>query len=122
MDFSVFSVPKEDFEEPTQDKEEQDNDSFEIANPEDYREIFRPKSRLTHSPSRPVEPFQPPPDDGMFQTKRNVSSPRNINRQLSSERKCSTERKSTPVRKSQSSKSVSDDGRPYVMYNTYAAC
>ncbi|XP_056016320.1 katanin p80 WD40 repeat-containing subunit B1-like isoform X4 [Ostrea edulis] len=58
------SVPKEDFEEPTQDKEEQDNDSFEIANPEDYREIFRPKSRLTHSPSRPVEPFQPPPDDG----------------------------------------------------------
>ncbi|XP_061162982.1 katanin p80 WD40 repeat-containing subunit B1-like isoform X4 [Saccostrea echinata] len=58
------SVPKEDIEEPTQDKEEQDNDSFEIANPEDYREIFRPKSRLEHSPTRPVEPFQPPPDDG----------------------------------------------------------
>ncbi|XP_022343509.1 katanin p80 WD40 repeat-containing subunit B1-like isoform X3 [Crassostrea virginica] len=58
------SVPKEDVEEPTQDKEDQDNDSFEIANPEDYREIFRPKSRLSHSPTRPVEPFQPPPDDG----------------------------------------------------------
>ncbi|XP_062570510.1 katanin p80 WD40 repeat-containing subunit B1-like isoform X4 [Saccostrea cucullata] len=58
------SVPKEDIEEPTQDREEQDNDSFEIANPEDYREIFRPKSRLEHSPSRHVEPFQPPPDDG----------------------------------------------------------
>ncbi|XP_061162981.1 katanin p80 WD40 repeat-containing subunit B1-like isoform X3 [Saccostrea echinata] len=104
------SVPKEDIEEPTQDKEEQDNDSFEIANPEDYREIFRPKSRLEHSPTRPVEPFQPPPDDGMFQTKRNVSSPRNVNRQLSSERKCSAERKSNPLRKSQLSKSVSDDG------------
>ncbi|XP_061162980.1 katanin p80 WD40 repeat-containing subunit B1-like isoform X2 [Saccostrea echinata] len=103
-------VPKEDIEEPTQDKEEQDNDSFEIANPEDYREIFRPKSRLEHSPTRPVEPFQPPPDDGMFQTKRNVSSPRNVNRQLSSERKCSAERKSNPLRKSQLSKSVSDDG------------
>ncbi|XP_062570509.1 katanin p80 WD40 repeat-containing subunit B1-like isoform X3 [Saccostrea cucullata] len=104
------SVPKEDIEEPTQDREEQDNDSFEIANPEDYREIFRPKSRLEHSPSRHVEPFQPPPDDGMFQTKRNVSSPRNVNRQLSSERKRSAERKSNHLRKSQSSKSVSDDG------------
>ncbi|XP_062570508.1 katanin p80 WD40 repeat-containing subunit B1-like isoform X2 [Saccostrea cucullata] len=103
-------VPKEDIEEPTQDREEQDNDSFEIANPEDYREIFRPKSRLEHSPSRHVEPFQPPPDDGMFQTKRNVSSPRNVNRQLSSERKRSAERKSNHLRKSQSSKSVSDDG------------
>lgn len=58
------SVPKEDIEEPTQDKEDQDNDSFEIANPEDYREIFRPKSRLSHSPSRQIEPFQPPPEDG----------------------------------------------------------
>lgn len=58
------SVPKEDIEEPTQDKEDQDNDSFEIANPEDYREIFRPKSRLSHSPTRQIEPFQPPPEDG----------------------------------------------------------
>lgn len=57
-------VPKEDIEEPTQDKEDQDNDSFEIANPEDYREIFRPKSRLSHSPTRQIEPFQPPPEDG----------------------------------------------------------
>ncbi|XP_052714062.1 katanin p80 WD40 repeat-containing subunit B1-like isoform X2 [Crassostrea angulata] len=104
------SVPKEDIEEPTQDKEDQDNDSFEIANPEDYRQIFRPKSRLSHSPTRQIEPFQPPPEDGMFPTK-HVSSPRNVNRQISSDRKGSTERKSaTPFRKSQSSKSVSDDG------------
>lgn len=108
------SVPKEDIEEPTQDKEDQDNDSFEIANPEDYRQIFRPKSRLSHSPSRQIEPFQPPPEDGMFPTK-HVSSPRNVNRQISSDRKGSSERKSaTPFRKSQSSKSVSDDGRPLV--------
>ena len=116
------SVPKEDVEEPTQDKEDQDNDSFEIANPEDYREIFRPKSRLSHSPTRPVEPFQPPPDDGMFPAKQ-VSSPRSFNRQISSERKGSTERKSTtPLRKGHISKSVSDDGRAHVMYISYAAC
>lgn len=116
------SVPKEDVEEPTQEKEDQDNDSFEIANPEDYREIFRPKSRLSHSPTRPVEPFQPPPDDGMFPAKQ-VSSPRSFNRQISSERKGSTERKSTtPLRKGHISKSVSDDGRAHVMYISYAAC
>ncbi|KAJ8303196.1 hypothetical protein KUTeg_019592 [Tegillarca granosa] len=62
------SVPKEDEDEPTNDKEDvadEKESSFDIKDPDDYREIFQPKSRLSHSPTRQVEPFQPPPEDGM---------------------------------------------------------
>lgn len=61
-------MPKEDEDEPTNDKEDIADDkesSFDIKDPDDYREIFQPKSRLSHSPTRKVEPFQPPPEDGM---------------------------------------------------------
>ncbi|KAK3086328.1 hypothetical protein FSP39_016924, partial [Pinctada imbricata] len=110
------SIPKESDDEPTQDKEDADDSmSFDIKNPEDYREIFQPKSRLSHSPHRQMEPFQPPLDDGMSQAKKSVSitSPRvtSVKRANSTEhvRKSSAERPS-PLRKSRSTKSITDDG------------
>lgn len=58
------SVPKEEAEEPTHDNEdEKETSTADIKNPEDYREIFQPKSRITRSPTRKVEPFPAPPED-----------------------------------------------------------
>ena len=116
-----FSIPKESEEEPTQDKEDADDAaSFQIKNPEDYREIFQPRSRLSHSPNRHMEPFQPPPEDGTSQPKKSVSitSSRvtSVKRANSEHvRKSSAERQS-PLRKSRSTKSVSDDGRLYSLH------
>ncbi|VDH91633.1 katanin p80 WD40 repeat-containing subunit B1 [Mytilus galloprovincialis] len=58
------SVPKEEAEEPTHDNEdEKETSTADIKNPEDYREIFQPKSRISRSPTRRVEPFPAPPED-----------------------------------------------------------
>lgn len=64
---SFDSLPKEEAEEPTHDNdEEKDNSSADIQNPEDYREIFQPRSRISRSPVRKVEPFPAPPEDGKY--------------------------------------------------------
>ncbi|XP_071174982.1 katanin p80 WD40 repeat-containing subunit B1-like isoform X2 [Mytilus edulis] len=58
------SVPKEEAEEPTHDNEdEKETSTADIKNPEDYREIFQPKSRISRSPTRKMEPFPAPPED-----------------------------------------------------------
>ena len=45
--FYVYSIPKEDAEEPHSTSPDNDNDSTaDIQDPEDYREIFQSKPRL----------------------------------------------------------------------------
>ncbi|XP_053402065.1 katanin p80 WD40 repeat-containing subunit B1-like isoform X2 [Mercenaria mercenaria] len=59
------SVPKEDENEPTSTSPDQeDRESVaDIRDPEDFKEIFQPKHRIDRSPTRKMEPFQPPSDD-----------------------------------------------------------
>ena len=58
------SIPKEEAEEPTHDNDdEKETSTADIQNPEDYREIFQPRSRIARSPTRKVEPFPAPPED-----------------------------------------------------------
>ncbi|KAL5022150.1 hypothetical protein ScPMuIL_001305 [Solemya velum] len=67
------SVPKEDQNETTSSSPDDDRESLaDIKNPADYNEIFRPKSTLSHSPPRNVEPFLPP-DEGMYSSSNNIS-------------------------------------------------
>ncbi|XP_069112641.1 katanin p80 WD40 repeat-containing subunit B1-like [Argopecten irradians] len=57
------SVPKEEAEEPTHDKDEGPDDSAaDIQNPKDYQSIFQTKSKISRSPTR-QSPFMPPPED-----------------------------------------------------------
>lgn len=54
--FKIFSIPKEDDNEPTSSSPDQeDRESVaDIRNPEDYREIFQPKQRLGEKNTPPT--------------------------------------------------------------------
>lgn len=76
------SVPKEEAEEPTHDNEdEKETSTADIKNPEDYREIFQPKSRITRSPTRKVEPFPAPPEDGKKESESSKPVPKAVSKQ-----------------------------------------
>ncbi|VDH91631.1 katanin p80 WD40 repeat-containing subunit B1 [Mytilus galloprovincialis] len=76
------SVPKEEAEEPTHDNEdEKETSTADIKNPEDYREIFQPKSRISRSPTRRVEPFPAPPEDGKKESESSKPVPKAVSKQ-----------------------------------------
>ncbi|XP_066569735.1 katanin p80 WD40 repeat-containing subunit B1 [Amia ocellicauda] len=55
---------------PSSEEERDEKESTaEIRNPEDYKEIFQPKSAISRTPPKKSEPFPAPPEDENFQVK-----------------------------------------------------
>ncbi|KAM8946224.1 katanin p80 WD40 repeat-containing subunit B1 [Pelodytes ibericus] len=55
---------------PTSDEEES---RAEIQNPEDYKEIFQPRSAISRTPPRNSEPFPAPPEDESIPVKESLT-------------------------------------------------
>ncbi|XP_075432648.1 katanin p80 WD40 repeat-containing subunit B1 isoform X1 [Ascaphus truei] len=53
---------------PSSDDEEKES-TAEIQNPEDYKEIFQPRSAISRTPPRNSEPFPAPPEDELIVAK-----------------------------------------------------
>ncbi|XP_021342965.1 katanin p80 WD40 repeat-containing subunit B1-like isoform X2 [Mizuhopecten yessoensis] len=103
------SVPKEEAEEPTHDKDDMSDESAaDIQSPAVYNNIFRPKSKLSRSPTR-QSPFMPPPEDGqseIFPVHQPASTPAPVTQRTKSVTKTASKPSVPPVSKTPSATPV----------------